>query len=127
MALESRLDLTPPEWTLSNLSGKLNPFCHIILVTTVLDDGVPIAQKNHRAQLAIRPDGSWDLMPMPMNPTTQLPFAIPAELMVRARTMIAGAIELHGLIDHILPDGSLVSDERDDIGRFVRRVTPVAA
>lgn len=124
MALEERLDITPPEWSISNISGKLNPFCQVVLVTSVLRDGVPIMQKNHRAQLDIQPDGSWDWSTIPLMPGTTTPFDVTADMMARTRAVIATTVAQRGVIDHTLPDGAVVSYANDEDGTYRRVVTP---
>lgn len=119
------LYITPPEWSISNISGKLNPFCHVNLVTTILRDNVPILQKTHRAMVSIRPDGNWYWDPVPVVPVTNEPFPVTDDHLVQLRVAIAAAVERFGVIDHELPDGSIVSYEKSG-NIFQRIVKPKA-
>lgn len=110
------------DWERSKQTGKLPPCAHVVVARFTLENGEVIGQRNHRCAAVIQPDGTWKFEPEPVLPDGFDPIPV-AERALVFQEMEAQAVRC-GLMDHLLPDGSLVTYAKGGDGTYARTVTP---
>lgn len=103
--IELRQFFTPPEWTHSDLTGMLNPACHITITYAAVDTdtGTVIGKPGrHRAVVAQQGDGTWAFAPWPVQPHNGKPFVFAEGEVERLIADIEGDVLRRGVVPVVL-------------------------